>query len=74
MTSLERLRNALADPDAGLTLASVDGEVADALERIPQSIVPDMPDRIIAATALCLGQPLITKDRRIRAAGILTIW
>jgi predicted nucleic acid-binding protein len=33
-----------------------------------------MPDRIIAATALNLGLPLVTRDRRLQAAGIQTIW
>jgi len=36
--------------------------------------VPDMPDRIIAATAIYLSLPLITKDDAIRSAGIITIW
>jgi predicted nucleic acid-binding protein len=33
-----------------------------------------MPDRIIAATALHLGLPLVTRDLRIQASGIPTIW
>jgi len=33
-----------------------------------------MPDRIIAATALHLGLPLVTRDQRIAAAGIKTVW
>lgn len=36
--------------------------------------VPDMPDRMIAATALQLGFPLVTTDSAIRASGIPTIW
>ncbi len=73
-TALERLRNALVDPSAGLSIAPVDASVAIALENIPRSIVPDMPDRIIAATALHLGLPLVTCDRRLQTAGIQTIW
>jgi predicted nucleic acid-binding protein len=38
------------------------------------SIVPEMPDRIIAATAIHLGVPLVTRDRRLQSAGIQTIW
>jgi PIN domain nuclease of toxin-antitoxin system len=72
--ALNRLRNALIDPGAGLTIAPVDASVAKALENIPRSLVPDMPDRIIAATALHLNLPLITRDRRIQSAGIQTIW
>jgi len=73
-TALQRLRNALIDPSAGLFIAPVDASVANALESIPRSIVPDMPDRIIAATALHLGLPLVTRDRRLQSAGIHTIW
>ncbi len=72
--ALERLRNALRDPDVGLMIAPVDADVADALSRIPRSIVPEMPDRILAATALHLGVPLVTRDRRLQSAGIETIW
>ena len=72
--ALQRLRTALADPNSGLFVASVDADVADALENIARDAVPDMPDRIIAATALRLGLPLVTCDRRIKSAGIQTIW
>ena len=71
---LQRLRSALKDPHAGLFIAPVDASVAEALEKIPRSVVPDMPDRIIAATALHLGVPLVTRDRRLQSAGIQTIW
>jgi hypothetical protein len=33
-----------------------------------------MPDRIIAATALMIGAPVISRDRKIRASIITTIW
>lgn len=73
-TGLQRLRQTLRDPAAGLSITHVDARVADAMERVPRNIVPDMPDRIIAATALHLGLPLITRDRRLQSAGIKTIW
>ncbi len=74
LAALERLRSALTDSNSGLFVASVDAGVANVLENIPRDIVPDMPDRIIAATALHLGLPLVTRDRRLQAAGIKTIW
>ncbi|MFI5094140.1 MAG: type II toxin-antitoxin system VapC family toxin [Candidatus Acidiferrum sp.] len=73
LTALERLRSTLSDSNSGLSIVPVDAGVADALQNIPRDIVPDMPDRIIAATALHLGLPLITRDRRLQAAGIQTI-
>jgi PIN domain nuclease of toxin-antitoxin system len=48
---------------------------AKALMQIPRTVVPEMPDRIIAATALELGIPLVTRDHKIRAlTNITTIW
>jgi predicted nucleic acid-binding protein len=44
------------------------------LDTLPREAVPDMPDRIIAATALHLHVPLISRDRHIQMAGITTIW
>jgi predicted nucleic acid-binding protein len=41
---------------------------------IPRADVPDMPDRLIAATATSLGVPLISRDGRIRASAVHTIW
>jgi PIN domain nuclease of toxin-antitoxin system len=74
LTALQRLRAALEDPNSGLFVATVDADVADQLQNIPRNVVPDMPDRIIARTALHLGLPLVTGDRRLQAAGIRTIW
>ncbi len=35
----------------------------------------DPADRLIVATALCLGMPLVTSDRKIRDSGLVkTIW
>jgi PIN domain nuclease of toxin-antitoxin system len=51
-----------------------DLEMAEALGKIPRAIVRDMPDRMIAATALYLNLPLVTIDAQIRSANIQTIW
>ena len=74
LAALQRLRAALIDPDSGLAVAPVDADVADAIQKVRRDVVPEMPDRIIAATALHLGLPVVTRDRRIQAAGIQTIW
>ena len=37
------------------------------MSQIPRDVVPDMPDRIIAATALSNSLPLVTRDLKIRA-------
>ena len=66
---------ALDDPATVLTAYPLDRIVADNSHHIPRATVPDMPDRIIAATALTLGLPLITRDGNIRKlTNITTIW
>jgi PIN domain nuclease of toxin-antitoxin system len=44
------------------------------LSQVPRVAVPDLPDRLIAATALSLQVPVITRDRRIQASGLDTVW
>jgi PIN domain nuclease of toxin-antitoxin system len=57
-----------------MDLAPLDASVAAAVERIDRLAVPDLPDRVIAATALAWKVPLVTRDEKIRASGIPTIW
>lgn len=69
------LRDALDDSTTAFRLVEISREVADEAENIPRTVVPDMPDRIISATALHLGLPLVTCDRSIsRLTSIQTIW
>src|SRR5438128_227090 len=53
----QALDQALADPDVALVAAPLSHDTARAVREIPRDDVPDMPDRIIAATALALGVP-----------------
>lgn len=69
-----RFVNSIGQNNPAFTVVPLDSAVADALRKIPRDAVPDMPDRIIAATALHLGLPLVTRDRRFQSAGIMTIW
>jgi PIN domain nuclease of toxin-antitoxin system len=48
--------------------------VADAIEFVSRDEVPDLPDRIVAATAAALRVPLISRDGKIRASEVQTIW
>ncbi|HEY2156606.1 MAG TPA: PIN domain-containing protein, partial [Isosphaeraceae bacterium] len=50
------------------------GSLADFVARIPRVEIPELPDRVIAATALRLGVPLLTADRVIRASSVPTVW
>lgn len=58
-----------------LRIAPLDLATADLLLHIPRVTVPDMPDRIIAATALNLNLPLVTRDASIRElTNVTSIW
>lgn len=72
--ALRRLEDVLAAPDGPLELAPLDGDVVRSVRAVPREMVPDMPDRIIAATSVCLAVPLVTRDRRIRRALSTAIW
>jgi PIN domain nuclease of toxin-antitoxin system len=71
---LDRLTNALSEPDSGFVIAPLNLSVALNILQISRDTVPDMPDRIIAATALDLGIRLVTRDSEISKTGIETIW
>lgn len=73
-TVFDAISQALDDPTSGFALAPLDRPVASSLRGVPRNLVPDMPDRIIAATALHLNLPLISRDRKITASAIQTIW
>ena len=73
--TLSRLIQFLNLPSSSFVTQDLTAGIAQTLAQIPRSIVPDMPDRIIAATALHLNLPLVTKDRKIQALqSIRTIW
>lgn len=61
-------------PNALLIEIPVSREIIVALLSITRDEVPDMPDRVIAATALHLGIPLISHDARITASHVQTVW
>jgi PIN domain nuclease of toxin-antitoxin system len=42
--------------------------------QVPREDIPDLPDRIIAATAHFYGVPVISRDRRIQSSNIQTLW
>lgn len=52
----------------------VDLGIARALARVDVTQIPDMPDRIVAATAVHLNVPIISRDGRIQLSTLRTIW
>jgi PIN domain nuclease of toxin-antitoxin system len=72
--TLIRLSSVLNDPGIPIDQFPINLAVAHALSRVNRDQVPDMPDRIIAATALYLKIPLISRDGKIKASAVTTIW
>jgi PIN domain nuclease of toxin-antitoxin system len=73
-SAYDDLKKALDDPYHVLVESPVSGEVVEAMRSVPREAVPDMPDRIVAATALSLWVPVISRDGQIRASSVQTIW
>lgn len=68
---LPRLYALLGDPAEPLEALPLTIEVAQALDRVPRAEVPDMPDRIIAATAVAHNLALVSADSDIRNSATL---
>jgi PIN domain nuclease of toxin-antitoxin system len=73
-TALDDILAATADPNNVLQHIALDDRIALKMRTIPRADIPDLPDRIIAATAALYGVPVLSRDGRIRAAYIHTIW
>lgn len=74
LSTLTRLLAVLSDPEEVLIEVPVDRAIVEEMKSIDRSQVPDLPDRLIAATARQFGVPVISRDRKIRASNIETIW
>jgi PIN domain nuclease of toxin-antitoxin system len=72
---IQRIVDLVGEPGTGYRLLSLDLGVARALERIPRETVPDLPDRVVAASGLMLQLPVVTRDARIRSLSeVRTAW
>lgn len=71
--TLDRLLKATDESKAVLAEVPFDRHIAQALTQVERSQIPELPDRIIAATALHLGLSLINRDRAIQLSSIDTI-
>lgn len=72
--TLQRLSQEMSATDSPLAEIPIDWKIADSMRRVSRDEVPDMPDRIIAATALAAEVPLISRDRKIQLSTVPTIW
>lgn len=74
ISAFDDLRQALENENHVFHEAPFTGEVTSAMREISREAVPDMPDRVVAATGLYLGVPVLSRDAKIRAANINTVW
>jgi PIN domain nuclease of toxin-antitoxin system len=73
-SAYQDLRSALSDPDHVFVEEPLSADVVEAMRSVPRDDVPDMPDRIVAATAIYFRVPVISRDGKIRASAVETIW
>ena len=72
--TLQGILTLLDKAEPSLVEIPVTRRIIAALLNIARETVPDMPDRVIAATALSLGVSLVSRDGKIRDSQIQTIW
>lgn len=72
---LDHVLNLPEDPEATYCVVSLDAAVARMSAGIGPAAVPEMPDRIIVATAMHLNLPLLTVDPDIEESELVkTVW
>jgi PIN domain nuclease of toxin-antitoxin system len=74
LDTLSRLLTALDDPTSVLVEIPFTREFIPVMQRVSRAEIPELADRMIAATALHLGVPVMTRDHKIDASNIATIW
>lgn len=72
--SFKAVQDVLEAPPTLFVEAPLDRHVAAALVEVDRDTVPDMPDRIITATARALSVPVVGRDSAIRLSSVETIW
>ncbi len=72
--TLTQVLAVLNRPASALVEIPFTSVIAQQMTHIARAVVPELPDRIIAATALSLGVPIINRDYTITISGMPTIW
>jgi PIN domain nuclease of toxin-antitoxin system len=68
------LLHVMTDPGHVFAECAFSTEVVQSMRMVSRVDVPDMPDRMIAATAVFFDVPIISRDQKILAARLKTIW
>ncbi len=70
---MDMLLNLTEAPDAPIVVVSLDMATVRAVQDFGPAVIPELADRIIAATARALGLPLLTTDQSIIASGLVQV-
>ena len=70
---VDDLLSKVTQPGLSYRLGELNALSIVALRQIPRQLIPEMPDRIIAATAKALGAGLITRNGAITASGVVAV-
>jgi PIN domain nuclease of toxin-antitoxin system len=73
-SALEDILAAIADPKIVLQEVPLDADIVAKMKEVPRDEIPDLPDRIIAATARFYGVTILSRDNQIRSSVIKTVW
>jgi PIN domain nuclease of toxin-antitoxin system len=68
------LRAKVERPYASFVEIPVDLRIAEVMQQIARAAIPEIGDRIIAATAVAANIPVITRDDSITKSSVPTIW
>ncbi|MDQ2745402.1 MAG: type II toxin-antitoxin system VapC family toxin [Chloroflexota bacterium] len=72
--ALQRLLKVVDESLSVMRELPLDRAVVAVMTTINRDEVPDLPDRIIAATARLYEVPVISRDRQIRLSSVETVW
>ena len=72
--SLDLVLREVRRSDSAFAEVPLVAEMVTEMRNVSRAIVPDLPDRIIAASSVFMGVPLVTADSDIHRAGIPVIW
>lgn len=70
---LTRLMQLSEEADAAFTLVPLNKAVAQSVAEFGPAVGPELPDRVIAATARMLDLPLMTVDPEIIGSGLVKV-
>lgn len=67
------LEEAASRKHSTLQILDITTAVYHAFQGVPRALIPELPDRILAATAMAHRLPIITVDRSLRSWEELTV-